>query len=90
MTPGEIVLYSDCIVAIGKERNHLIWVDTKTQISFLKNQKKFSHLSVSINSTDRVTQLKYFKGKQTLGEEKVLVSLNRKANQSSIKVFLFY
>jgi hypothetical protein len=90
MTPGELVLYSECIVAIGKEREHLKWVDTKTQISFLKNQKKFNHLSVSINSTDKVTQLKYFKGVQRLGEEKVLLSLNRKVNQSSIEVFLFY
>jgi hypothetical protein len=90
MTPGELVLYSECIVALGKEREHLKWLDTKTQMSFLRNPKNYNYLSVSINSVDRITQFKYSRGKQKLGEEKVLLSLNRKPNQSYIEVFLFY
>jgi len=90
MTPNELLLYSECIVAIGKEREHLKWVDLKTQTLFVNNPKKFTYLSVSINSIDRITELKYNRGKQRLGEEKVLFSLNRNTNRSSIEVFLFY
>jgi len=90
MTPNELLLYSECIVAIGKEREHLKWVDLKTQTLFVNNPKNFTHLSVSINSIDRITELKYNRGKQRLGEEKVLFSLNRSTNRSSVEVFLFY
>jgi len=90
MTPNELLLYSECIVAIGKEREYLKWVDLKTQTLFVNNPKNFTHLSVSINSIDRITELKYNRGKQRLGEEKVLFSLNRTTNRSSIEVFLFY
>jgi len=90
MTPNELLLYSECIVAIGKEREHLKWVDLKTQTLFVNNPKNFTHLSVSINSIDRITELKYNRGKQRLGEEKVLFSLNRNTIKSSIEVFLFY
>jgi hypothetical protein len=90
MTPNELLLYSECIVAIGKEKEHLKWVDSKTQTLFINNPKNFTHLSVSINSVNRITELKYNRGKQRLGEEKVLLSFNRNRNQSSIEVFLFY
>ena len=90
MTPNELLLYSECIVAIGKERKHLRWVDLKTQTLFVNNPKNFTHLSVSINSIDRITELKYNRGKQRLGEEKVLFSLNRNTNRSLIEVFLLY
>ena len=90
MTPGELVLYSECIVAIGKEREHLKWVDTKTQISFLRSPKNYNYLSVSINSVDKITQFKYSRGKQKLGDEKVLFYFNRNREQSFIELFLFY
>jgi hypothetical protein len=56
---------------------------------FINSPKNFTHLSVSINSVNRITELKYNRGKQKLGEEKVLLSLNRSRNRSSIEVFLF-
>ena len=90
MTPNELLLYSECIVAIGKEREHLRWVDLKTQTLFVNNPKNFTYLSVSINSIDRITELKYNKGRQKLGEEKVIFSLNRNTNRSLIEVFLLY
>ena len=90
MTPNELLLYSECIVAIGKEREQLKWVDLKTQTLFTNNPKNFTHLSVSINSIDRISELKYNRGRQRLGEEKVLLSFNRNKTQSSVEIFLFY
>jgi hypothetical protein len=90
MTPGEIVLYSECIVALGKEKQKINWLDYENQKKVLNNKTHYTHYLINSDSINQEPIIKHIRGKKRLGAEKFLFSMRRESDKTYISVYVFY
>jgi hypothetical protein len=90
MTPNELLMYAECIVAIGKERERINWLDYENQKKVLNNQTHYTHYVINSDSINQEPYVKHIRGKKRLGEEKFLFSIKRDSDKTFIRVYFFY
>jgi len=90
MTPNELLMYTECILSLSKEREKINWLDYHNQKKVLDNESYFTHYSVVFDSTNSEPNVRHIIGKKRLGEEKFLFSIKRYSDKTHIKVYLFY
>jgi len=90
MTPNELLMYAECIVAMGKEREKINWLDYENEKKVLNNQKHYTHYLINSESTSQEPIIKHVRGKNRLGEEKFLFSIKRDSDKTYIRVYFFY
>jgi hypothetical protein len=90
MTSDELLMYAECIVAMGKEREKINWLDYENQKKVLNDQTHYTHYLVNSDSINQEPSIKHVKGKKRLGEEKFLFSIKRESDKTYIRVYFFY
>jgi hypothetical protein len=90
MTPNELLMYAECIVAIGKERENINWLDYENQKKVLNNQTYYTHYVINSDSINQEPIIKHIRGKKRLGVEKFLFSMKRESDKTYIRVYVFY
>jgi hypothetical protein len=90
MTGSELLMYSECVTMIGKEREVIDWASDDIVDLIKTNPNHFKYQIASIDSKEKKVKIKPQNGSSTLGSEKFLMILERKKNQSTINFLVFY
>lgn len=88
MTPVELVLYHDCLKAIGEEMTNLTWATFEITGQYSDNKKKYKTLKVSKDNTKSKVLVESWKGKSLLNFEIYIIQIQRKGEKSKVEIYV--
>jgi hypothetical protein len=90
MTGEELLMYSECITFIGKDRQMLDWASEDVVDLMKKDPKHFKYTKITLDSEKNKIHKKYIKGVNKLGSKKLILDFERTKNKSTINLLCLW